>query len=219
MSGAKGSDLNGYPAVFIDDTGTPGQVSKSQHLHPNRKTWVAVCMTAEQAVKANNLLAEVSKKIFQKFGADELHFVDIWNRNGKYATISDEDRLFFFESFGKFFESEQYPILVQTFSPDTINDHAPLPEVQIRPLQMADFAAFVVNRSQWILAKDKMSKVDRSFIDIIGRIRLNLINLKSIEVDPEKWKSSDYDAHLETDRIQKGLSSRPWKKDDSGTSE
>src|SRR5438093_343748 len=35
-----------FCGAFIDDSGTPGQSSPSEHLHPGRKTWVALVLEA-----------------------------------------------------------------------------------------------------------------------------------------------------------------------------
>ncbi|MEO5968316.1 MAG: hypothetical protein ABIQ95_00190, partial [Bdellovibrionia bacterium] len=244
---------------------------------PERKTWIAVCMTATQAQEAHDLIGEV----LQKTGFKELHFVDIWNRNGEVKNLSSEDVYAFFEFATKLFESCQYPILVQTLSPDTLKEQPiiPIPDnmnpeldpnsvpgralyfllyrviehIKLRPdlcpisifvdaglrpsgtsnqlgegplsylrfihfgssdsilqLQLADFAAFVWNRMQWVATKPKMSEMDMRLLDLISAANLNWIDALQVTLNPSRWTVADYDSHLETDRVVKGLKPRPW---------
>lgn len=47
----------------------------------------------------------------------------------------------------------------------------------IMPLQMADFAAFVMNRQQILLAREVISDLDKSFLEIIQSVNLNFQNI------------------------------------------
>lgn len=77
-----------------------------------------------------------------------------------------------------------------------------------RELQIADFAAFCVSRTQWLLTKDKRSKVDDEFMEIMTGLRLNILNLPDVSVDLRTWTSQDYEQIIDEDRIQKGLKPR-----------
>jgi len=79
---------------------------------------------------------------------------------------------------------------------------------EFRALQLADFAAFCVSRTQWLLTKDKRSKVDEEFMEIMAGLRLNILNLPEVSIDRQSWTPQDYERIIDEDRIQKGLSPR-----------
>lgn len=77
-------------------------------------------------------------------------------------------------------------------------------------LQLADFAAFSISRTQWIAAKQErhhpISKGDQHIMAISGR--LNLFNLEKAYIDPQNFSRDDYESFLMQDRVAKGLSAR-----------
>lgn len=76
-------------------------------------------------------------------------------------------------------------------------------------LQLADFAAFTVNRTQWLLAKNDRTDKDNDLLQILSEARLNVINLPTVTVDIANWTPGDYETFLIKDRIAKGLPSLP----------
>ena len=74
-------------------------------------------------------------------------------------------------------------------------------------LQLADFAAFSISRSQWIAAKQEKEApnrdADRHIMSISGK--LNVFNLPRVEIDPASFSREDYERFLRRDRAAKGL--------------
>ena len=76
-------------------------------------------------------------------------------------------------------------------------------------LQLADFAAFVIGRSQWLLGKGDLKPRDVRFMQIVSAERLCIINLPSLAVSPYQHTIADYDEYLRRDRRGKGLPDDP----------
>lgn len=79
---------------------------------------------------------------------------------------------------------------------------------EFHAIQLADFAAFCVSRTQWLLTKEKRSKVDDEFMEIMAGLRLNIINLPELSIDLKTWTPRDYERTLDQDRIEKGMKPR-----------
>lgn len=59
----------------------------------------------------------------------------------------------------------------------------------IPPIQLADFAAFCMNRTQLLLAKDELSSLDRTLLGILSPIAWNYVNIDRRIVSLEDWPS------------------------------
>lgn len=59
----------------------------------------------------------------------------------------------------------------------------------IHPIQLADFAAFCMNRTQLLLAKDKLSDLDKSLLTILSPIAWNYVNIERRSVPLDEWSS------------------------------
>lgn len=74
-------------------------------------------------------------------------------------------------------------------------------------IQLADFAAFCIARSQWILAKqasgEAISDADQHILKIASKI--NWVNAKRILVDPQNFSREGYEFVLMRDRQEKKL--------------
>ena len=79
---------------------------------------------------------------------------------------------------------------------------------EFHAIQLADFAACCVSRTQWLLAKEKRSKVDDEFMEIMAGLRLNILNLPKLPIDLKTWTPRDYERMLDQDRIEKGMKPR-----------
>jgi hypothetical protein len=55
------------------------------------------------------------------------------------------------------------------------------------PIQMADFAAFCLNRTQLILAKPELSDLDRHVLEILSPMAWNYVNLPRVSLN--EWTS------------------------------
>jgi hypothetical protein len=52
----------------------------------------------------------------------------------------------------------------------------------VQPIQLADFAAFVMNRSQLLRVKNELSDLDKTFLEIVSPIAQNFVDLDSVPV-------------------------------------
>jgi hypothetical protein len=52
----------------------------------------------------------------------------------------------------------------------------------VQPIQLADFAAYVLNRSQLLRVKDKLDELDKTLLEIISPISGSFINIDSVKV-------------------------------------
>jgi hypothetical protein len=102
--------------VFIDDTGSPGLKAPS-HLHPDRKTWVAVIVPQSQMAEVMEQFGNALTGLKELVGADEFHFAEIYNAKGPFRQIDFDVRLAIIEFVAHIFSSYQFPILVQTLDP------------------------------------------------------------------------------------------------------
>ena len=78
-------------------------------------------------------------------------------------------------------------------------------------IQLADFAAFCISRTQWIMAKtdpnSQMSDADIHICSISGK--LNSWNAGKIAVNPKTFSRDDYESIMKRDRREKGLKECP----------
>lgn len=80
------------------------------------------------------------------------------------------------------------------------------------PVQLADFAALCVAKTQWLMTKEARSRADDDFLPILADIRLNVVNLPETSADLSTWTSKDYESVVDEDRRRKGL--RPYREDE-----
>lgn len=75
-------------------------------------------------------------------------------------------------------------------------------------LQLADFAAYCINRQQWLMTSEKKTDFDIAFLRIISDAKLNTINIPSWTINLDLWLPSDYDFHRALSDEVKGILSR-----------
>lgn len=76
-------------------------------------------------------------------------------------------------------------------------------------LQLADFAAFAVARTQWLFGKGDLKAHDIRFLRIVSAERLCIINLPLVTTSVEDIGPDKYDELLRRDRRSKGLPDDP----------
>ncbi|MCZ0963234.1 DUF3800 domain-containing protein [Paracoccus sp. EF6] len=80
-------------------------------------------------------------------------------------------------------------------------------------IQIADFAAFTISRTQWIVAQRRfgtpVSRSDEEFLRYGAE--LNVVNLPRVSVQKTHLSKEHLESILEQDRISKGLTSKPLK--------
>ncbi len=79
-------------------------------------------------------------------------------------------------------------------------------------IQLADFAAFCISRSQWCAAKASPNEGDIYFIQ--NAVRINAINLDYHKVEKDKIGREFYEWQIMRDRKEKGLPHRIPNKDE-----
>ena len=246
-----------HHSVFIDDTGSPGL--STRYPHPERKSWVAVVVPKHQISEVLCELPRAVEELRNITGAAEFHFSDIHAGKKTFGNIDLNVRLGIFRFMAHIFSVYRFPVIVQTFDPDSIADirsRAPFPQKlgmfdltkigdmalltllfrvewflkeigtehgvrarvfvdegfkkngiaikmdnfnrcfadglvcfarsdAIQPLQLADFAAFCLNRTQLILGKPEPSDLDCEFLNIVSPIVWNYKNIpKGIGLKP-----------------------------------
>lgn len=81
-------------------------------------------------------------------------------------------------------------------------------------IQLADFAAFAISRTQWVLAQQKIESPvkggDLEFLKITSG--LNILNLPMLPFWQNNISREAYESVLEEDRRMKGLASRPSRR-------
>lgn len=74
-------------------------------------------------------------------------------------------------------------------------------------IQLADFAAFTVNRQQWLmtLPRERITDFDLEFLRIVSGANMNLINIKQVRMSLDTWQPQEYDFLREVDDEIKGV--------------
>lgn len=98
------------------------------------------------------------------------------------------------------------PAWADLFADGKLNFCASHEEVRI---QLADFAAFSIARTQWLLASKKRKPRDELFLRSIGFEGLNVVNLPQIAVNLGEFTMESYEELLGEDRLLKGLPENP----------
>lgn len=239
--------------IFVDDTGSPGIKNAPPNFHPERKSWVAVVVLSELMPEILEQFPRAVQTLHELVGADEFHFTDIYSGTRQFKGVDLQVRLALFEFMAHMFSCYKFPVVVQTFDPDTlahirsrgderlpdaippfdltqVEDAALLflllrlkrfmengstsPKVRARvfidegyksngavlkiptfetvfcdgsvcfakssavlPLQLADFAAFALNRSQLIGGRERRTTLDNRVLEILSSVAFNYINL------------------------------------------
>lgn len=277
-------------AIYVDDTGNPGVDSGSRYMPSSRKSWTAVIVPTIVAADVKSAMEIFLAGVRKDFGANELHFAEIWSGKGPWSNVSTSDRAQMIELMARLMNSFSLPVVHQTVSEQTLDDHPDfrrslegkrvgdwklddvaqfgllllcsnvarhvrklkevgpaeftipfplyidegmLPDGSTRVLpnwddviegpdarfrrssdvpgiQLADFAAFTINRAQWLGVKRSPSPKFRSAEVVIlqAAAGLNILNLPMIEMRSDELTREVYERTLMEDRQAKGLP--PW---------
>lgn len=106
--------------IYIDDSGTPGYISKSKYDTVDRKTWVCLILKPEEQIEAQSQMLSCIDELKSTFGINEFHFTDIYSGTKKFKGIDLQIRLNIFRAFAEIHRITQYPMLIQTFTSDDI---------------------------------------------------------------------------------------------------
>lgn len=278
-------------AIYVDDSGNPGVDSGSDFLPSSRKSWTAVIVPSSIAPSVKAAMDIFVAGVLQDYGAEELHFTDIWSGVGLWKKVGVDDRAKVMEIMADLMEAYSFPIIHQTVSEVTLDDHPEfrrslegaragdwsldridhfgflalcsnvsryvlemktkgptdfdlpmplfvdeglLPAGRERPLpnwaaaikgpkaffrrssdlaglQLADFAAFIITRSQWEVVKRKPRPDFTRAEAVILRAAsvLNILNLPARLTTSGELGRASYEDWMQEDREAKGLPSRP----------
>ena len=248
--------------IFIDDTGSPGIQGAPENFHPERKTWVAVIIPPSQIGEVMEQMPQALDELYNIVGAKEFHFTDIYSGTKQFKDVDLQLRLSLFEFMAHIFSVYNFPIIVQTFDPETLadirsrskgqipdsippfdltqcNDSAlfflllrvkcymqettTFPNIKARvfidegfkkngsaiptptcadafadgqiyfaqsssisPIQLADFAAFSLNRVQLIGGREQRNSLDSRLLEILSSIVFNYVNIEQKEVSVDQ---------------------------------
>jgi hypothetical protein len=278
--------------IYIDDSGNPGASAPSPFLTSSRKSWAAVIIPESISSDIEHVMSVFLDGIKQDFGAQELHFTEIYSGKGVWKGVSVKKRIEIFDLMVSVVSGFHIPILYQTFSDEFRKDHKELWDkvasldtgfwnfsrvdhisyfmllLQIKDairslrknsadfkqkfriftdeglakdgsaqsvpcqredifegdisflnsqrsvgLQIVDFAAFVISKSQRIMMEKsagvRFSDAERHILNIVPY--LNHWSLDLIKVDEESFSREGYEFILKGDRKKKGLALKPKK--------
>lgn len=281
--------MKNISAIYFDDTGNPGTDPLSPFLSETRKSWAGVIVPRTISESLYAAMDIFARGIRDDFGAEELHFTDIYSGRGVWKSVELHRRIEIFDLMSLVCSKFDLPIIYQTWSEEFANDHKSLKypynykknfwdtsnighfglilaimqardvienlrsqsgdfadEFQIyvdeglakagvnialpikkqgvfsnnirflssqesAGLQIADFAAFTIARSQRIMmsktAGQDFSRADRHILSIVEK--LNHWTLDLMAVDPISASKEGYEFLLMRDRMNKGLKKKP----------
>lgn len=284
----------GRGAIYVDDSGNPGVGSGSDFLPSTRKSWTAVIVPSSVAAQVEDGMDIFLAGVLRDYGADELHFTEIWSGVGPWDGVDPDDRAKVIGIMADLMEAFSLPVVHQTISDDTLDDHPEfrrslvgaragewrldridhfglltlcsmvsrhlielkakgpsdfdlplplfvdegvLPAGRDRPLpnwgsaiagpracfrqssdlaglQLADFAAFTITRSQWEIVKRKPRPAfaPPEMVLLRAASALNILNLPIRRMASEELDRASYELSMEEDRAAKGLPRRPPSK-------
>lgn len=104
--------------IYIDDTGTSGLKSKSAYDSEKSVSWFAIVLTSEERLFAEVQMKDCLYELKQIYNASEFHFKDIYNGRKEFEGIDLDARLKIFHLFADVYRRMEYPLLMQTFSPE-----------------------------------------------------------------------------------------------------
>lgn len=159
--------------AFIDDSGSPGLSSTPEHLHPQRKSWVAVVVPPQQMGEVLQEFPRALGELKRVTGATEFHFGDIYAGRKEFAKekVGLQVRLSLFRFMAYIFKTYKLPILVQTFDPETLRDfrtRGNFPDMisafDLRKPQDAALLLLLI-RIKWYLQRAVIKAKARVFVD------------------------------------------------------
>ena len=162
-----------YHGVFIDDTGSPGLATRSAHLHPDRKSFVAVIISAADVGEVLHEMPGAIEQLTSACGATEFHFADIYSGRKHFKNLDLDLRLGFFRIMSHIFQIYKFPIIVQTFDPITLQNvlnRSNLSTNKAGPFNLEkpeDLALFfLLLRTKWYIEKGCSGSIKaRVFVD------------------------------------------------------
>lgn len=85
--------------IYIDDSGSPGQVPANSFIAPDTKIWAAVILCSEEKNFIEKIIKLALEKIQQTIPISEFHFTEIYSGKNKFKGIDPQFRLKIFKLF------------------------------------------------------------------------------------------------------------------------
>ena len=100
--------------VFIDDSGSRGTDIGTTHMPSDRFSWVGVVVPPCMGLTVFENMDCLLLKIRKKYGADELHFVDIFNGKRVWKGVDVDDRMNIFSALSDIIVKENFYLFNRT---------------------------------------------------------------------------------------------------------
>ncbi len=104
--------------IYIDESGNSGQKTNSKYASTDLISYYALILSPEARKDALMQMPECLSLLKKEFNAEEFHFTDIYSGRNEFNGIELSKRLQIFWMFADVFRNMQYPILMQSFSPE-----------------------------------------------------------------------------------------------------
>ena len=110
----------GAGAVYVDDSGNPGQETGSDFLPSSRKSWTGVIVPSAVAADVMTAMDMFLTGVRGDFGAEELHFTDVFSGKGPWRGVPVGQRIEIFDLMSGLMSSFALPVIHVTTSAETL---------------------------------------------------------------------------------------------------
>ena len=100
--------------LYMDDTGINPKEKTSIILQNEKATHAAVIVREELVEPLNIIMTGLCNNLLARFGTDEFHFADIYNRNKNFKSIQIEETIDILETFTELFQTYSLRIVANT---------------------------------------------------------------------------------------------------------
>lgn len=110
--------------IYIDDSGTSGDISHSKHIDTSRKIWAAIVLTSDVKYEIEEKIKQKLCKINieNKTNLSEFHFTNIYSSKKEYANLSPEIRLEIIQWFVDLYNEYRPYVLVTSCDKNTLKN-------------------------------------------------------------------------------------------------
>lgn len=108
--------------IYIDDSGSPGQVSANSHLAPDTKIWAAVILCEEEKIFIDEIIKLALKKIQLEPPISEFHFTEIYSGKNEFKGVDPELRLNIFKLFVELYNNINPYVIITAAGEGTLKN-------------------------------------------------------------------------------------------------
>lgn len=108
------TENEGWACVFVDDTGSQGQIQGLRHMPDDRYTWVGIVVPPFRGAYVFEQMDGCLNLVKNYADVDEFHFVDIYGGRKKWKGVDISIRLGIFSAFSIIIRRENFRIFNQT---------------------------------------------------------------------------------------------------------